>query len=131
MEYIAHRMVNKGLDVIKLYCPMDPLKKAEHIIIPEKGVGIVSYNDYHGGELLEKGNCVKVIKPKVYLKDRDDGSYKKSLSAVEENLDSAVNMLKQAKKLHDELESYYIESMDFNEMISIKEKIINDIEKSN
>jgi hypothetical protein len=44
-------------------------------------------------------------------------------------LDRGIRYLKEAKKIHDELEEYYISSMDFNSINDLKEKTLQRILK--
>ena len=129
MEPAAERIMDAGLNVEKYYCPMDPEKKLEHIVVPEGSFAIVCCNEYH------RINSIDLNK-KVMMVDVDfDREKNEEITRIWEdmakesgnNIDKALELLKQAKEYHDELESYYIPNMDFDRMDEVKDRIIEDI----
>ena len=131
MKSISDKVTALGVDVIQLYCPMDPRNKIEHILIPEWERAIFTCNDYHGKELLASDNLTEVIEVCRSHDEYKTANYLAMLKDTRYNLNKAVESLKIAKELHDELETYYIDSMDFNGINDIKDYIITTIENLN
>lgn len=106
--------IGNGLNVISCRCPMGPADRTEHLIVPEKKLGIFTGNCYHpyrieGAKVIHAGRfmdsqCLNGLRNRVSF----------SRKAQKELLDEAVAALKQAKATHDELEKYYIAAMDFD-----------------
>ena len=45
----------------------------------------------------------------------------------EEAVQAAVGEIAEAKRLHDQLETFYIEAMDFDELDAVRERMINKV----
>jgi len=130
MKRIVDGSVFKGLDVDVFHCPMDP-EKIEHIIIKDLNLGFVTS-----------------VKPHTLVKIRDNDDLidfnavlvSSRISGYEEviNYDSSifwdlihrtVKYLDNAKKLHDEMERYYVKNMNFNEIDKTRELTLSRILK--
>lgn len=114
MERIGENAVRNGYDVIFCHCPMRP-KECEHLIIPEKNLCILTVKSEHNTGIP----CDRLIHAKRFLHEGIRNSktllkFDKRLKA--ELINEAVEKLKKAKAVHDELEKLYIESMDFRRM---------------
>lgn len=124
---ISAKITDNGYDVTELYCPMKPDKGPEHIISFDADVGVFTCNKYHDFAWLKNNRGSKVISldlqsANLSIDDRWD--------IISEDIESSINKsicyLKSAKELHDELESFYIESMEHD---AVNEKIYKTIEK--
>lgn len=125
LNMIGDTAVRNGYDVMFCHCPLKPHGECEHIIIPEKGIALVSLKSMHNTNL----QCDRIIHAKRFLYDE----YKMHLSflrlnrrLIKELLNESISSLKKAKSVHDELENIYIEAMDFTALNSYFDKIIED-----
>lgn len=129
---ISDEIIESGYDVEEFYCPMDPGKKLEHIIVPDAGLAIVSCNAYHAFSLETADQHVTRIKIdwQHQADDLYETLYQRLAEDSRENIARAVKLLERAKALHDELEGYYIPNMDFDKIEEVKHKIIGKIEET-
>ncbi|MCR4925858.1 MAG: ATPase [Clostridiales bacterium] len=118
-----------GLEVISCMCPLAPTKKIEHLIIPEISMGIFTSNSIHKADF----EASRKISAKRFM---DCDALKKhkytigfNTRASEELLSEAIGILEQAKQLHDKLESYYINAMDFERVEKKTEEIIEKLDR--
>ena len=114
MNAIRKNAVENGLDIITCRCPVFPSEKIEHIFIPSLKIGfmtvnrrhkikIAPYRTIHWGRFTDrKKYAINKIRIRFALR------YAKKL------IDEAASCIKEAKKVHDKLESYYIDAMDFS-----------------
>ena len=112
LERIKTAAVERGFDVDAFYCGFDP-DKLEHLIIPEINTGFSTAGKYHSTDACAN----KRVDFRELL---DDSAISKLGPELEYNghlfdrlIGKAVGMISSAKKLHDELEAYYIPNMDF------------------
>lgn len=113
----------RGLDVEMYFCPLNPEKKCEHLLIPSLNIAFTTSNKYHS---YEKGE--------TYEFEIDKKSPQKSCDIVKVNselsdklINMAIENIKEAKSIHDELEGYYIPNMDFSKIDNVKSKIIRQL----
>ena len=102
---------------------MNPLK-LEHIIAEDSSVGLFVTNEYHRANITD---C-KVIDLICFAEYIDENKYNSSKLEFEFWLKAAISKLKEAKKLHDELEECYIPAMNYEKVQEIKENIISKME---
>lgn len=126
---IGEIAVRNGYDVIFCHCPMRP-KECEHIIIPEVNLCLLTVKSEHRISLP----CDRLIHAKRFLHEGMNDSrtlLKFDRKLRQELINEAVEKLKKAKAVHDELEKIYIESMDFDSMNrfcdGFIEKLLSDI----
>lgn len=114
MNRIVAEAGKRGYMCEAYYCPMKPVTRIEHIVIPQLEVGITLLNKYNNDdtvatEIINLMECVN--------RARVRGSADK----IEENngmyhslLQTAQTSLKDAYWLHNTLESYYVPYIDFD-----------------
>ena len=112
LERLKAAALQKGFYVEAYYCALHP-DKLEHLIIPSLDTALTTVNSYHGTDAcisreIDFGRMLDENRLKAY---EDDLEYNGSEFA--ELLDRAVCILRKAKALHDEMETYYIPNMDF------------------
>lgn len=103
-----------------IYCPCSIMKgKCDHLIFPKSKVAIVTKNeflDFSNGEIID---AEKFYKPLPLLSHLE-----KRYSLAGKILPLSAQCVKEAKTLHDDLEKYYIEAMDFSGMEELFGKIL-------
>ena len=100
----------------------------EHMLIPELGIALVNGNavneyDTASGKHL---NLTRFYDKKLIAQRKI--RLKMNKAACKDLTEEAVRTIKTAKEIHDEIESYYISSMDFDKINSVTENIIREIE---
>lgn len=119
----------KGYDVTVSECTIINPCTYEHLLIPELGLALISATPVNDNEIPD-------AKPVNFLRfyDKSTLSHKKqrlafNRKACDEIICEAVTALSNAKSVHDEIEAYYIDAMDFDKVTESTEKLIEDIEK--
>ncbi|NLD20249.1 MAG: hypothetical protein GX663_08420 [Clostridiales bacterium] len=129
LEPAAARFQEAGYDVEKYYCPTDPERKIEHVIIPEIKMGIITNNPFHNLHLSPKGKKVETVKVNVPPgKGVNSEIINQLIGSIRDNIDFAVKYLHMAKECHDELEKYYSSNMDHEKIDEITEEIIEKVD---
>ncbi|NLY44061.1 MAG: ATPase [Clostridiaceae bacterium] len=126
---IADAAVQRGLDVETYYCPMDPEKRIEHVIIPGLSLAFTTSNKYHAAG----NNSKNIIDLGIYtdksILEKHGEILKYDNDMLDSLLDRAILTIKKAKEEHDRMESYYIPNMNFDEVQACLEKTLNRIFK--
>ena len=115
--------LNMGFRVLSLKNPFLP-QYLEHIVIPELEFAVVTENNYiHFNCDSRRVHFERFLhKEKLNIK-----RIKYNKKAANELLDSAVDTLKLAKKVHDDLEEFYIDSIDYKKLDDFADKFIEKI----
>ena len=123
----THALEN-GHDVITCYCPLSPHSKIDHLLIPGLGLAFMTENRFHNLSGLIPD---RRIHAKRFLDIEVLRRHKKRLSfnqkAASQMIRQAVAGLAENKALHDELESIYLQAMDFSMMDSVLESVVAQI----
>ena len=124
LDRILNEAIKKGYSVECYYRPLSP-KKLQHIYLPEKKLILVTAEN-HMNENYKKVFDIHGI--------MDSESIKTRVSEIEKNLHlydllirNALDKLSETKKLHDLLEVFYADSMDFERVNECFEKIVRGI----
>lgn len=129
LEPAMERLLDAGFDLEAYYCPMDPAKKLEHIVVPDAGFAIVTCNSYH--TVKADSNTQKSLNITLEVPKNVDPVLQEIRSdlekGIQEDLKKALALLKNTRRLHDELESCYIPCMNFAEIEKIQRKLIAEI----
>ena len=114
MSTVRKNALEHGFDIITCRCPLFPSEKIEHIFIPELKIGFMTDNKRHKTEILpfRTIHARRFFDEKKYSKNKS--KIKFALRFAAKLIDEAVLCMKEAKKVHDELESFYIKAMDFS-----------------
>lgn len=116
--------LKNGLDVITSFCPLNPDAGAEHIILPEHRIAFIRRH-----KLYSETPATRTIHASRFLDKEKIASRKQRLAfnrkVSNDMINEAVNALKQAKELHDELEKIYISAMDYEKLDEIKRETID------
>ncbi|MGL5972648.1 MAG: hypothetical protein ACRCZK_02875, partial [Oscillospiraceae bacterium] len=130
-NYILTKIKEKSLqynyNIITCFCPFDPQSKIDHIIIPELNIAFLTTNK----SLKLTYKSTKVINCKRFLQLDDIKKYKSRLNFNQKTILSIAHELsthiEKAKKSHDDIEEIYIEAIDFKEIDTVTENILNQI----
>lgn len=127
LKILSMRAAEKGLDCILCYCPMSPEYCPEHLIIPSLDMGFYTANRWHPDDFDEpvKVDCMRFYDTATLSRHKNRIAFNKR--SRDELISEAVNKLSQAKQIHDELEKYYIEAMNFDAFAEYSEALISDI----
>lgn len=123
----AETAIAKGLDIETYYCPLDPLK-IEHVIIPALDTALITSTPPHNqafdgaADVIDMNDCLdkSVISRLEPVTDYDR-------TAFWEFFGKAGAYISEAKKLHDELETYYVPNINFDGVDALREKTLTRI----
>lgn len=121
LQRITEGAVHRGLHVIQLLNPLSP-QEIDHVLIPAHGLAYGTGSKEASGEWLEADALFD-------LTGEPEREQSFDRNACELLWQRAVEQLTAAKALHDELEHFYVQNMDFdswqNVLDSILEKELN------
>lgn len=125
LKKVSDNFISKGYDLEIFHQPLNPDIWETLIIHDLKAV-------FTNGSLVESKADNIVELEKFHNKYKAEKS--KELIEIDKHqmktlIDEAINRIKTAKCLHDELEKYYITNMNFSEMQELRNKIIEKIKK--
>lgn len=126
LKNLAKEFLNHGLDVEYFHCPLLP-EEVEHIIIPEAKIGIFTENE------------ISKLKLNGTSFDLTSLCDKKKLDAVKDEVDfdrcefdillnKGLSLITEAKLLHDKLEKFYVDNMDFDKVNALYDDIVKEFE---
>ncbi|MGE5571941.1 MAG: PRK06851 family protein [Bacillota bacterium] len=115
----------RGQDVEFYHCPLDP-SKVEHVVIPTSGVAVISGTWPHLFDASKELD--RTVEMKVALDRAVVGRYQDIIASSRERfhqaLSRATEFLHRAKLLHDEMQAYYVRSMDFAAVDRLGEQVL-------
>ncbi len=115
-----------GHNIITCTCPFAPNEKPEHIIIPELKIGFTTQNRYLNCDSSErKFHARRFTRASAISAHRQRLNFNRR--AVLELIKGASAAIAQAKALHDDIEGYYIECMDFDAVNKRRDSIIAEL----
>lgn len=127
MNTVRKRALEHGLDIITCRCPIFPAEKIEHVFIPSLKLGFMTSNRRHKIEAAP----YRTIHSRRFTDEKKLKSRKIrirfALRGAKNLIDEASSCMKEAKKVHDELEKCYIPAMDFSLVDEKTEKILKEI----
>ncbi|MCM3164020.1 PRK06851 family protein [Metabacillus litoralis] len=119
----------RGFDVEVYHCGFDP-NSLDMVILREKGIAIFDSTAPH--EYFPERNSDEIID--MYERCITPGTDEKyaediarTTKAYKDKMKEAISYLAEAKQLRDQLESYYIEAMDFKKIDAIREELTEEI----
>ncbi len=130
MEKVREEALKKGYEIITLRNPFLPSQLIDHILIPELSLAFVTENEY-----INFGGSERRIHARRFADVAIMREYRGRMlfnrRIARELLLSAAATLKKAKAVHDKLEKYYVDAMDFDAIARLAPKIAEDILKNN
>lgn len=123
LERIRLTACECGFYTESFYCALNP-HKLEHLIIPDLDISLTTNNSYHKTDYTTN----EIIDFDIYLNksvlDKHLDIITFNQNEFEKLLGRAILTIEQAKKYHDELESYYVSNMNFNELTKCRESTL-------
>ncbi len=116
MKKVLSYCQNQNTDIDVFYCPLKP-HSPEHIVFLNSHLILTVSNKFHSTQYSDEIKYFGDFVKKEYDNSKEADDYEKYIN-------SAVAELKKAKKLHDELELYYINNFDYNGLDCFTDKII-------
>ncbi len=124
-DIAKRQLLRMGYDITLLSDPLCP-DKTEHIIVNDCALAIVTQNAHM--RLSQEAPVVKTLSARSFLSAAILSEHKNKLAFAKKMTkalyDEVFEYMKSEKALHDELEKYYIEAMDFTALGHLTERLI-------
>lgn len=120
---LAEATVELGLSGEVYHCALDP-SRIEHLFLPKLEIGVVTSIWPH--QFLPESPC-ELVDTSVFIKRHSNlrlETVKESRLVFLDLLERSINWLQKARTLHEELEKYYITSMDWQRSTQLREEIV-------
>ena len=128
MQKIRMVALERGYEIITLKNPLLPSKIIDHILIPQLSLAIVREYEY-----IKFSENHRRIHARRFYDINTIREYRTRLTfnrrVARELLQGAVDTLSIAKSVHDKLEKYYIDAMDFNALTNFAKQKAKEILK--
>jgi len=128
LEQIRQAVLQAGYRVEVYSCPFEP-QRIDAVVVPDGKAAFLKATYPHSFSLAETGHTLDIVALSRYAKARD---LKKTAAERNESLDRfwqvihrAVEFLRKAKYVHDRLEEYYIEAMDFSQIAEKQAAVVS------
>lgn len=125
LKFMVNESLKRGLFVEIYHDPLIP-ERIEHIVIPDLKTAIVTSNEINN----KKFNGIQIYMENLVdysLVDKDDLQRDKEI--FYDLLNKGLSIISSAKKLHDDLEIYYIGNMIFKDIDEAYNNLINKLLK--
>lgn len=131
MTAVRKIALEKGYEIITLKNPFLPSKIIDHILIPKLSLAVVREYEYmHFSDNHRRIHARRFTDMGILRSVRGRLTFNRR--TTRELLLGAVSTLAKAKSVHDQLEKYYIDAMNFNALTAFAEQKANEIlEQSN
>lgn len=126
LEKIKAAALIRGFNTEAYYCAFNP-GKLEHLVIPGLNTAFSTVNKYHKTDAcaIRMLDFTRMLDGRLVEKRRQELDYNQSM--FDELLNKAVDMIHNAKMLHDGLEALYVPYMDFKAVQRKWEEIVERI----
>lgn len=121
---INHAAALMNLERITCYCSIRTPDKIDHIIFPSMGIAITTSNEFHPFGDKNQDILYDLMNK---IPETEKGQMSLHLEKSRDLINIACKHVKKAKVLHDELEKYYVNAMDFSKADPIYNKIMDEI----
>lgn len=125
LSYILEEAIKRGLYVEVYHDPLIP-ERIEHICIPNLSTAILTSNEINARDFAGKQINMNDFQNKVLL-NRNKSNIENSKETFYLLLNKGLNIISEAKALHDELEKHYIPNMNFDKVQEKTNEVINKI----
>ena len=119
LSYLRSYALKNNLKIISCPCSVIP-QRLEHIIIPSEKIAVSVKNPFHSTQkaYAQTGG---------FYYPFDESALNERQKSARELIRKATGCVNKAKILHDDLEKYYINAMDFSKLEDIAEKLKKEI----
>ncbi len=130
LRELRDRALERGAHLITCACPLDPAEKIEHILFPEYGVGFTLSNPWHKADfpVYRRIHSSRFTLEEALSQKRQRLAFNRR--AARELLGEAVTCAAEAKEIHDEMERFTVQAMDFQAVDRLRAAVTADILKS-
>lgn len=125
LKYLYNEAIKRGLYVEVFHHPLTP-DKIEHILIPQLSLAFLSDNEINSNEFNGTKVYMQTFQNSNTL-NKNEKAIKESKDTFYTLLNKGLSIISHAKELHDEMEKYYIDNMDFSKLNILTENVINKI----
>ncbi len=126
MSAVRFAALSRGHRIITCMCPFAPNEKPEHILVPELDLAFTTQNRY-----LPQSRSVRRIHARRFSSPSGLAACRQRFAfnrrGAAELIKEACLSVEAAKKIHDDIEGYYILSMDFDKAQQWRKKIVSEI----
>lgn len=124
LNKIVSAALEKGFYCEGFYCAFDPYK-IEHLIIPDLGVAFTTSVEPHCYPLGKVGRVINMDQCVAsYILTKYGKVLEEENRLITDFLERAIGFLARAKRLHDQLEEFYIPNMDFKAIAELRERTL-------
>lgn len=126
LKMIRDKALANGLEIISCLDPLQP-KRLQHIIFPKLRLAFVSNSGRKESGIKQDKN---IFAKRFYDMDMLSLSKQKIIfgkRVINDLINQAAQQMKQAKLIHDRLERYYINAMNFDMMDSLYDEMLGEI----
>ncbi|MBO5248766.1 MAG: hypothetical protein J6B54_05735 [Clostridia bacterium] len=121
LEAILNKASEAGQEIYVFYDPLCP-SVPQHVAFPEEGIAFVTSNKIHS---FEPQNAYKIhLNRFLTLGDATKERCRRAERLILACLNEAKASLKEEKALHDDLEEFYVEAMDFKKLNAYTAKLV-------
>jgi Cdc6-like AAA superfamily ATPase len=131
LKKLAAKAEESGYDVEIYHCGFDP-NSLDMIIVRELGFAIFDSTAPHEYFPERSGDSIIDMYAKTITPGTDEkyaAELKEISGRYSDKMKEAISFLAEAKRKHDDLETYYIDAMDFGKISEIQEQLDQEIEK--
>ncbi len=126
MNTVKKIALSRGHEIITLKNPFLPSRITDHILIPELSLAFVREYEYmHFSDSHRRLHSRRFEDINLLKSVRSRTTFNRRLSR--ELLLSAANTLAEAKAVHDKIEKYYINAMNFTDVTALAQKTVDKI----
>jgi hypothetical protein len=126
LEFLSDEALKRGFNVEIFHTPLIP-EKIEHILIPKLNAAILTSNEINNlvfpGTIIDMNDC---LDPNTLQRNKYETEY--DATEFYTLLNKGLATIKEAKGLHDELETFFIPNMDFSKLDAVYANIIKKID---
>ena len=115
LSFLRSNALKCNLKIICCPCSVIP-ERLEHIIIPSEKIAFSVRNSFHGTQKA-------FAETSGFYYPFDESSLKERRQSAHILIFKATDCVNKAKALHDDLERYYVDAMDFPQLENIAEKL--------
>jgi len=126
IKRIADHFIENGINIETFYSPFAPDTQIEHLYAEDLGLFITTKNRFLDFD-LENDSIIHIDVGADLVSALDKTILLSALETSENLVKKAIEFIHEARDIHNEIEKYYIDSMDFDKLDDIKSEIINKI----